>query len=186
MWIFVWVQYFLLPMGLCENFAVGVLFSGPVLIDPHLGVQWYKKIKRNVVSEVGLFGVYNVKKETKIFWLVRVACGIRPGWYRIESPNCGGSGFMEGNCFYQIEGIMYRTVLYENYVWGRYPKLCARVWCYLLMEVVWGTASMGSQVVGLVCADRRFGAKRGLRRYIISLWLYFCEITVKSSAREDY
>jgi hypothetical protein len=45
---------------------------------------------------------------------------------------------------------------------------------------------MGSQVVGLVCADGRFGAKRGLRRYIISLWLYFCEITVKSSAREDY
>jgi hypothetical protein len=45
---------------------------------------------------------------------------------------------------------------------------------------------MGSQVVGLVCADGRFGAKRGLRRYIIRLWLYFCEITVKSSAREVY
>jgi hypothetical protein len=45
---------------------------------------------------------------------------------------------------------------------------------------------MGSQVVGLVCADRRFGAKRGLHRYIISLWLYYCEITVKSSAREVY
>jgi hypothetical protein len=35
---------------------------------------------------------------------------------------------MEGNCFYQIKGIMYRTVLYENLCLRSVPKvMCSGV-----------------------------------------------------------
>jgi hypothetical protein len=65
-------------MGLCENLRLVFLFSGPVLIDPHLGGTVILEIKRNVVTEVGLFGICNVKKEQK--FLVSESCLWYTSW----------------------------------------------------------------------------------------------------------